>query len=90
MSANQNGEPAPTYTPVTGAGCYVVAGSSVIKELNCGSSIKPFISLREGSLPDFSLDHTGSSEEEEREVRGRGREEEREVRGRGEGRKKGR
>ena len=76
------------YTPVTGAGCYVVAGSSVIKELNCGSSIKPFISLREGSLPDFSLDHTGSSEEEEREVRGRGREEEREVRGRGEGRKK--
>ena len=60
------------YTPVTGAGCYVVAGSSVIKELNCGSSIKPFISLREGSLPDFSLDHTGSSEEEEREVRGRG------------------
>ena len=53
---------------MTGAGCYVVAGSSAIKELNCGSSIKPFISLREGSLPDFSLDHTGSSEKEEREV----------------------
>ena len=77
MSANQDGELAPAHTPVTSAGCYVVAGSSAIKELNCGSSIKPFISLREGSLPDFSLDHTGSSEKEEREV---GRRERRKVR----------
>ena len=67
----QTGELAPVHTPVTVAGCYVVAGSSVIKELNCGSSIKPFISLREGSLPDFSLDHTGSPEKEERKVRER-------------------
>ena len=80
VSANQDRELAPTHTPVTGAGCYVVAGSSAIKELNCGSSIKPFISLREGSLPDFSLDHTGSSEKQEREVRGRERGGEREGR----------
>ena len=80
---SKNGELAPVHTPVTGAGCYVVVGSSAIKELNCGSSIKPFISIREGSLPDLSLDHTGSPEKKEREVRGR---EER----RREGRKKGR